>query len=56
VTVLITKKWMFVSLLEKPYMVKGDYPCYLDGFAYSGFVQLQQVDMEWPETVGTAAQ
>ena len=48
VTVLLTKKWMMVSLLDKPYMNQGDYPCYLDGFAYAGFVQLQQVDMDWP--------
>jgi hypothetical protein len=55
VTVLLTKKWIMVVLTEKPYMHQGEYPCYLDGFAYAGFVQLQQVENTWPETVGSAA-
>lgn len=32
------------------------YPCYLDGLAYAGAVQLQQVEKVWPETVGNTVQ
>ena len=57
VTVLLTKKWMLVTPIEKPYMHSAeDYPCYLDGFAYAGLVQLQQVQQNWPQTVANSAQ
>jgi len=53
VTVLLTKKWMMVTQLEQPYMMsKEDLPCYLDGLAYAGFVQLQTVEEVWPQTAG----
>lgn len=57
VTVLLSKRWMMVTQIEKPYMqAKEDHPCYLDGFAYAGLAQLQAVVQEWPETVGKAAE
>ena len=41
VTVLLTPKWMMVTLVNKPYMeTKEGYPVYLDGFAYAGLVQV----------------
>ena len=53
VSVLLSKKWMLVSQLEKPYMETGaGLPVYLDGLAYAGLVQLQEVISEWPNTVG----
>ena len=56
VTVLLSKKWMMVTTIEQPYMVASDgNPCYLDGVAYAGLVQLQEVEKVWPETVGETA-
>lgn len=53
VTVVLSKKWMMVAQIEAPYMHSSeDYPCYLDGFAYAGLVQLQEVEKVWPGTVG----
>lgn len=44
VTVVLSKKWMMVAQIEAPYMHSSEeYPCYLDGFAYAGLVQLQEV-------------
>lgn len=51
VTMLLTPKWMFVSTLTGPYMRTTEgLPCYLDGFAYAGAAQLQQVETVWPAT------
>lgn len=53
VTVLLSKKWMMVTQIEKPYMMSSEgYPVYLDGLAYAGLVQLQEVESLWPSTVG----
>lgn len=32
------------------------YPCYLDGFAYTGLAQVQKVENEWPVTAGGIAE
>ena len=57
VTVLLSRKWMMVSQIDGPYMHStAGFPCYLDGLAYAGLVQLQHVETEWPETVGKEAQ
>jgi hypothetical protein len=54
VTVVMSKKWMLVTQIQQPYMHSSqDYPCYLDGFAYAGLVQLQEVEKVWPQTVGS---
>lgn len=51
VTVLLTPKWMFVATLTNPYMLTTQgLPAYLDGFAYAGAVQLQEVETVWPAT------
>lgn len=53
VTVLITPKWMFVTNITKPYMQTTEgHPVYLDGFAFAGLVQLQEVEKVWPSTAG----
>lgn len=53
VTMLLTDRWMMVAEIEKPYMQTSDgLPCYLDGFAYTGILQLQDVETQWPQTVG----
>lgn len=58
VTMVLTSKWMMVAQLSKPYMHNSQgYPCYLDGFSYTGLVQMQSVETEWPMTVcGSAEQ
>ena len=40
-TVLITKHWILVALIEKPYHTTAkQMPCYLDGFAYAGLFKI----------------
>ena len=57
VTMVLTNKWMMVAQLAKPYMENSQgYPCFLDGFAYTGLVQLQDVEKEWPVTANGAAE
>jgi hypothetical protein len=57
VTVLLTPKWMFVTQISKPYMETNEgHPVYLDGFAYAGLVQLQEVEKLWPSTAGSKSQ
>ena len=42
---------MFVATLTNPYMfTTWGLPAYLDGFAYAGAVQLQEVETVWPAT------
>lgn len=53
ITVLLSKKWMMVSQIDKPYMHSSEgHPVYLDGLAFAGLVQLQEVEKVWPSTVG----
>lgn len=51
-TMIVTQKWMFMALLHQPYHREqdidlpekaqdGGIPVYLDGFAYSGILNLQ---------------
>lgn len=62
-TMIVTQKWMFMSLLHQPYHREqgidlpeakqdGGIPVYLDGFAYSGILNLQDVMQNWPATAG----
>jgi hypothetical protein len=57
VTMVLSPKWMLVTQIDKPYMhnSKG-YPVYLDGFAFAGLAQLQEVETVWPQTAGQAAE
>jgi hypothetical protein len=53
ISMLLTNKWMMLTELSGPYMsTSGGMPCYLDGFAYAGLVQLHQVEEKWPTTAG----
>ena len=52
-TVIISPKWMFVAILTQPYIHSSqNYPAFLDGFAFSGLVNIQTRDKLWPETAG----
>ena len=54
ITMIVTPNWMFVSVLSSPYHVEksNGYPLYLDGFAYSGIYNLQNIKQVWPATTG----
>ena len=54
ITLIITKGWMYLSPIEKPYHfetqldipganLENGLPVYLDGFAYCGFLSLQNI-------------
>lgn len=63
-TIVLTPNWMFVTRVYSPYhletMMPGlsgadleeGVPVYLDGFAYAGIVNLQDVIQSWPESTG----
>jgi len=51
ITMLLTPRWMMITMVTKPYMeTKEGLPVYLDGFAYAGLVQLQEIEKDWPST------
>ena len=51
VTVVISPRWMFVSVLTQPYAKASlGNPVYLDGLAFAGLVSLQNIDKVWPAT------
>ena len=51
ITVVISSKWFFVSLLTQPYATAPNgNPVYLDGFDFSGLVSLQETAKTWPAT------
>ncbi len=52
-TVLVTPKWIMAIPIRNPYIInREEIPVYLDGFAYTGLVQLQTVSDIWPATAG----
>ncbi len=56
-TVLVTPKWMMLAVLTAPYLVHpSGLPSYLDGFAFTGLVNLQNVEKQWPRTADSAVQ
>jgi len=57
ITVIVSPQWMFLATLNNPYhhekMPDGrQLPVFLDGFAYSGILNLQTVKQKWPATAG----
>jgi len=53
VTVLLSPRWMFVTLLTQPYVTAPNgNPSYLDGFDFAGIVSLQETSDTWPATAG----
>ena len=56
-TVVVTPKWMMLCALTGPYMVNpAGLPSYLDGFAFMGLVNLQNVEKQWPRTADSQEQ
>ncbi len=50
---MVTPKWMMVAVLSGPYITSAEgIPAFLDGFAFTGIVNLQTVAKEWPATAG----
>jgi hypothetical protein len=52
VTIIVTPKWMFVSPLMGPYTHHQGMPVYIDGYAYTGIINVQVTEKEWPATAG----
>ena len=65
ITVIVTPQWMFVGVIHQPYHIEPEIKApsgededverheltlFLDGFAYAGVVNLQQVNKVWPAT------
>jgi hypothetical protein len=50
VTILASNNWLFVSTIKGPYTTIDNNPIYLDGFAYAGLVNIQNIGKEWPKT------
>ena len=56
-TVVLTPKWIMLCALTGPYMVApSGLPSYLDGFAFTGLVNLQNVEKQWPRTAESEEQ
>jgi len=49
-SLLVAPKWLFLAPLGGPYLQKSGVPVYLDGYAYAGIVDIQQVAPTWPAT------
>lgn len=62
-TIVLSPQWMFVAQIKEPYYhetrlnipghdVENGVPVYLDGFAYSGIINLQPISQKWPQSAG----
>jgi hypothetical protein len=62
-SIVLSPQWMFVAIVTKPYYyetrlnipgadLENGVPVYLDGFAYSGIINLQPVSQKWPQSAG----
>lgn len=51
-TLIVTPKWMFVAALTGPYCHHKGMPVYIDGYAYTGIVNVQNTEKDWPATAG----
>ena len=43
---------MFLTMLTSPYTSNKEMPVYLDGYAYAGIFNIQEVERVWPATAG----
>lgn len=52
-TCVVTPKWLMLCVMTEPYTESSSgLPCYLDGFAFTGLVNMQTVQKTWPATAG----
>lgn len=62
-TLIVAPQWMFLCTIYRPYHLEsqldipgkdqeGGVPLYHDGFAYTGILNLQDMEQVWPETTG----
>jgi len=49
---IVTPKWMFLATLTRPYAEHRGMPVYVDGYAYTGILNIQVTDLDWPATAG----
>lgn len=63
ITLIVTPNWMYLSTIHRPYHLEtlmnipganleDGVPLYLDGFAYSGILNMQHIIQKWPGTSG----
>jgi hypothetical protein len=52
ITIIVTPKWMFVATLTGPYTQHNGMPVYVDGYAYTGIINVQNTERDWPATAG----
>ena len=43
---------MFLATLVRPYAEHRGMPVYVDGYAYTGILNVQVTDLDWPATAG----
>jgi hypothetical protein len=56
-TMVLTPKWIMLCVLTGPYMVgPSGLPSYLDGFAFTGLVTIQNSEKQWPRTADSDEQ
>ena len=51
-TILLSKKWIFVTLLIRPYTVLQGKEIFVDALGYAGIMNVQGSEKEWPQTAG----
>jgi hypothetical protein len=60
-TLIVTPEWMFLATIANPYHLETNLqvpghdkeqgtPMYLDGFAYCGLLNIQDMQQTWPAT------
>ena len=53
ITLIVSPRWLFVSILTQPYTTTANgNPVYLDGFDFAGLLSLQTAEVTWPATAG----
>ena len=53
ITIVVSPKWLMICALTGPYVTSSSgIPCFLDGYAFCGLVNMQTVNETWPATAG----
>ena len=52
ITMIVSPKWVFVSVLTNPYSEFKGMPVYVDAYAYTGVFNIQVTEKQWPATAG----
>lgn len=53
ITIILSKDWLFVSLLSKPYLkLENGLDLFIDPFSYAGMLNIHVKEHSWPQTAG----